>query len=372
MSEIKSNGVLNIANLVADLVLGDIYEHLPLARIPRHGNVLGLGTTTSADNGETVFVHQPGERETDIFKCCAHSGGTVPILPDDGNDHFPFVCFTDDQTGKGVPADLSQIQASPDWGLAEWVAAAIAQLDQPAPIYGLRVKTRWTRLVITVASKLCMAQTRRNPTAAAAARVDESIYDSLQHYYLAADDGALPPHMNYLGDHLNWECCGFYDTQPELGRITVPDADAHLHIHGLDAARLHGGHLHHEHPASSLLEITELHLYPLHHINYLSCDIAVSAVSFAAGELTFSIHNQGTMDVDNLGVDVVINDEYSSRRHLRVPWLSAQQSEDFTLNLDLPPGEHELQIVADPNQNIIEPEHLQNNNRYSGRIIAAG
>ena len=48
---------LTIANTVSDLILGDIQEHLPLERIPLEGDVLGLGTTTSVDNGELTFLH---------------------------------------------------------------------------------------------------------------------------------------------------------------------------------------------------------------------------------------------------------------------------------------------------------------------------
>ena len=42
---------LTIANTVSDLIKGDVREHLPLERIPLKGDVLGLGTTTSIDNG---------------------------------------------------------------------------------------------------------------------------------------------------------------------------------------------------------------------------------------------------------------------------------------------------------------------------------
>ena len=47
---------LTIANTVSDLIQGDVREHLPLERIPLKGDVLGLGTTTSIDNGELSFL----------------------------------------------------------------------------------------------------------------------------------------------------------------------------------------------------------------------------------------------------------------------------------------------------------------------------
>ena len=50
-----SEGIhLTIANTIVDLVQGDIKEHLPVARIPLEGDVLGMGTTTSTDNGELL------------------------------------------------------------------------------------------------------------------------------------------------------------------------------------------------------------------------------------------------------------------------------------------------------------------------------
>ena len=39
-----------VANTIADLIQGDVKEHLPLTAIPLIGDVLGMGTTTSIDN----------------------------------------------------------------------------------------------------------------------------------------------------------------------------------------------------------------------------------------------------------------------------------------------------------------------------------
>jgi len=48
-------GDLWIANTVSDLIEGDVQEHLPLEAIPLKGDVLGLGTTTSFENGSLQF-----------------------------------------------------------------------------------------------------------------------------------------------------------------------------------------------------------------------------------------------------------------------------------------------------------------------------
>ena len=73
---------LTIANSVSDLILGDIQEHLPFDRIPLKGDVLGLGTTTSVDNGELTFL-QDGDQASAIWRCVA-SDGSIRRLYDTG------------------------------------------------------------------------------------------------------------------------------------------------------------------------------------------------------------------------------------------------------------------------------------------------
>ena len=50
-------GHLWIANSITDPMEGDVRERLPLESIPLAGDVLGMGTTTSYDNGEFAFPH---------------------------------------------------------------------------------------------------------------------------------------------------------------------------------------------------------------------------------------------------------------------------------------------------------------------------
>ena len=57
---------LTIANTVSDLIQGDVREHLPLERIPLKGDVLGLGTTTSIDNGELSFLREGNQGFSDL------------------------------------------------------------------------------------------------------------------------------------------------------------------------------------------------------------------------------------------------------------------------------------------------------------------
>ena len=76
--------------------------------------------------------------------------------------------------------------------------------------------------MITVASKLCMGQQRRNMKVAASeagsSTAGQSIYDMLQHYRLAPQptEKTNDP-IRYLGRAMQWDCCGFFDTEPELG-----------------------------------------------------------------------------------------------------------------------------------------------------------
>jgi hypothetical protein len=367
-----------IANTVSDLIQGDVREHLPLERIPLSGDVLGLGTTTSLDNGELTFLQQEGAASTTIWKCEASSGGIRALRPGDGSGHFPYVCFSGDATALRTPlstAELAHLMTPAGQPLQELVGEAIARLRgegrlAEAPIYGLRLLARWQSLVITVASKLCMGQQRRNTaiarSAASEATAAQSIYQLLQHYRLAAHDPGDPADpIRYLGASLQWECCGFYDTDPEQGRVTVPQRGAHLHLHGCSTDLRHGGHLHHEHPGSQLAELERLVLYPLQRIHSLASDLGVEELRFEAGAAQFRVVNRGALDVSDVGVAVVVDDRYSSHRYLRLPWLAAGDAETFTVPLELVPGHHRLEVIADPQLEILERPELQANNRLA-------
>ena len=361
-----------IANTVRDLIQGDVREHLPLERIPLEGDVLGLGTTTSLDNGELTFLQQQGGHTT-IWKCEASSGGIRALRPGDGSGHFPYVCFSGDATALRTPVDLAALGTTAGRPLQELVAAAIERLGRDgtlpqAPIYGLRLLARWQGLVITVASKLCMGQQRRNTaiarSAVSEATAEKSIYQLLQHYRLAPHDPGDPADpIRYLGASLQWECCGFYDTDPEQGRVTVPLPGAHLHLHGCSTDLRHGGHLHHEHPESRLGRLERLVLYPLERIHSLASDLGVEELRYGEGRVQFRVVNRGALDVSDVGVAVVVDDRYSSHRYLRLPWLDAGGQEAFTVPLDLAPGRHRLEVIADPQLEILERPELQANNR---------
>jgi hypothetical protein len=367
-----------IANTVSDLIQGDVREHLPLERIPLSGDVLGLGTTTSLDNGELTFLQQEGAASTTIWKCEASSGGIRALRPGDGSGHFPYVCFSGDATALRTPlstAELAHLMTPAGQPLQELVGEAIARLRgegrlAEAPIYGLRLLARWQSLVITVASKLCMGQQRRNTaiarSASSEATAAQSIYQLLQHYRLAAHDPGDPADpIRYLGASLQWECCGFFDTDPEQGRVTVPQRGAHLHLHGCSTDLRHGGHLHHEHPGSQLAELERLVLYPLQRIHSLASDLGVEELRFEAGAAQFRVVNRGALDVSDVGVAVVVDDRYSSHRYLRLPWLAAGDAETFTVPLELVPGRHRLEVIADPHLEILERPELQANNRLA-------
>jgi len=365
-------GDLWIANTVTDLIQGDVQEHLPLDQIPLQGDVLGLGTTTSIDNGELTFLAN-GAGDTTIWQCRASDGGIHALKRGDRNAHFPYVCFSGDVSALRVlvdPVELRDLDGQP---LQELVAAAITRLRgegrlAEAPIYGLRAELEWHSLVITVASKLCMGQQRRNTAIAqsdvSASTAGRSIYELLQHYRLAEQDPGDPQDpIRYLGRSLHWDCCGFFDTDPTSGRVTVPVEGAHLHLHGCSTDLRYGGHLHHEHSGTSLRAVKRLVLYPLQQLHQLASDLAIEALSVQSGVARFSVVNRGAMDVSDVGVAVVVNDRYSSHRYLRLPWLNAGEREQFSVPLELPAGSHRLEVIADPERCILEADGLQANNR---------
>ncbi|MEB3307753.1 MAG: CARDB domain-containing protein [Cyanobacteriota bacterium] len=361
-----------IANTITDLIQGDVHEHLPLERIPLKGDVLGLGTTTSLDNGELTFLHNPEDGDTTIWKCQASDGGVRALHPGDGSSHFPYVCFSSDASSVRTPVDVASLGDVEGEPLQNLVGEAIARLCgeqclEEAPIYGVRLVSEWTSLVITVASKLCMGQQRRNLAVATNASstdtASRNIYQLLQHYRLAEmDPGAPDDPIRYLGRSLQWDCCGFYDTSPASGRVTVPDPMAHLHLHGCSTDLRHGGHLHHEHPGTRLKKLNTLVIYPLKQLHQLGSDLGVGNLSFADGQARFTITNHGTMDVSDVGVAVVVDDRYSNHRYLRIPWLAAGGSETFEVPLNLLSGPHRLEVIADPEHQIIEAEADRFNN----------
>ena len=363
---------LTIANTVSDLIQGDVREHLPLERIPLQGDVLGLGTTTSIDNGELTFLQDSASLSA-IWRCVAHDGSIIRLSPGDGSGHFPYVCFTRDATSLRRPATLDALGPMENRPLQTLVAEAIAQGQrsgtlESAPIYGVRMLTHWHDLVITVASKLCMGQQRRNmkvaTSEAGASTAGQSIYDMLQHYRLSPlpVENSNDP-IRYLGRAMQWDCCGFFDTEPELGRVTVPQPGAHLHLHGCSTDLAYGGHLHHEHASTRLKQLERLWLYPLQSVISLGSDMAIENLSYDNGSVRFRVVNAGEMDVSDVGVAVVINDRYSTRRYIRIPWLSAGDDEEFTVSLPLPTGKQVITVIADPEEIVIEAENRRSNNR---------
>lgn len=363
---------LTIANTVSDLIQGDIREHLPLERIPLQGDVLGLGTTTSVDNGELTFLQNSASTSA-IWRCVAHDGSIIELSPGDGSGHFPYVCFTRDASNLRRPVAIESLGPTENVPLQTLVAEAITQGQragtlESAPIYGVRMLTHWHELVITVASKLCVGQQRRNmkvaTSEAGTSTSGQSIYDMLQHYRLSPEpvETSNDP-IRYLGRAMHWDCCGFFDTEPELGRVTVPQPGAHLHLHGCSTDLSYGGHLHHEHASTRLKQLERLWLYPLQSLSSLGSDMAIEDLNYDNGMIRFRVVNAGEMDVSDVGVAVVINDRYSSRRYIRIPWLSAGEHEDFTVELPLASGKQLITVIADPEEIVIEAENGRNNNR---------
>lgn len=272
-----------------------------------------------------------------------------------------------------MPAELLADAAGAP--LQQTIGRAIAAMTtsgslEEAPLYGLRLVSLWQSLVIKVASKLCMGQLRRNEglarleaLAGGEAGVGASIYDRLPHFRLSAEDPGDPGDpVRWLGRSLHWDCCGFYDSQPQLGRVTVPAAGAHPHLHGCSTDLRHGGHLHHEHPGSCLMELERLVPYPLRSIHTMVSDLAVGELAFSGGELRFTVVNEGSLDASDVGVAVVIDDRYSDHRYLHLPWLGDGEGERVRMPLSLEPGRHRLEVIVDPQQRILEQEERRGNN----------
>jgi len=60
---------------------------------------------------------------------------------------------------------------------------------------------------------------------------------------------------------------------------------------------------------------------------------------------------------------VVPDNRYSERQYLRLPWLAAGESENFTVVLSLTSGVHQVLVAVDPSGDIIEPQEDRKNNQ---------
>ena len=65
---------------------------------------------------------------------------------------------------------------------------------------------------------------------------------------------------------------------------------------------------------------------------------------------------------------VVVDDRYSDHRFLRIPWMEAGGEERFSMTLGVDAGEHDLAVIVDPQQQVIEPQSTRANNRMDRRI----
>ncbi|WP_338442395.1 hypothetical protein VZG28_05355 [Synechococcus elongatus IITB4] len=345
---------LTVANTITALIQGDISEHYPIRQIPLQGEVIGLGTTTEIDNGELCFLPEGGI--TAIYKGDPEAGAA--ILQDPGSEliHFPYVCFTSNGSGLGIPIDTAQLP-SVEAGLQAIIAAAIAQIDSPADYFGVRLQAHWHTLVVTVAAKLCLWQRRRLVRDSQ----EDNVYESLKHFYFA--DQAGDPLHHFLGPAPTWNLSGFYARHPEMGLVTVPRANAHLHIHGCSSDLRFAGHVHHEHPNTQLVSFKELILYPISAVEVLKADLAIENLRIESDWLHFSVMNQGRMDVSNADVAIVVNNSYRGHRALRLPWLAQGDRENLAYpiaKLPLRPGENFIEVIANPDQTILEDDRNDN------------
>ncbi|WP_330204179.1 CARDB domain-containing protein [Cyanobacterium sp. DS4] len=354
---------LFVANTITDLILGDIDEHLPINRIPLSGTVLGLGTTTATDNGELVFLPNFEQNKTSIYKCNPTDGKTYSLSPTSEVDHFPYVCFTNDIDEEGIEIDVSNFNIT-NSSLTEIITQSINQCGVKASYYGVYIKSIWSSVVLTIASKLCLWQWARmkNFVSDEIFSAEDNIYTSLQHFYCADQEQTDNP-MKYLGKANSWQLIGMYASEPKTGLVTVPQPNQNLHIHGICTEKNWGGHVHHEHKMSKLLRIDSLIIYPLQEVEVIESDLTIKDAVWLDDNLVFTVVNQGLLDVSNLQIHIVPNNQYSSYIGCRIPWLSAGNSFQFNIPKDqikLKTGKNLINIIADPDNLILEAN--ENNN----------
>ena len=67
--------------------------------------------------------------------------------------------------------------------------------------------------------------------------------------------------------------------------------------------------------------------------------------------------------MSDVGVAVVVDDRFSDHPYLQIPWMSAGASESYSPAWPLPPGQHSIAVIADPQELVIEPQNRRQNNR---------
>ena len=109
-------------------------------------------------------------------------------------------------------------------------------------------------------------------------------------------------------------------------------------------------------------------LYPLQSIESLCSDLAINHLNYEKGQIQFSVTNAGALDVSDVGVAVIVNDRFSDHRYLQIPWMNAGASESYSLAWQLPPGQHSISVIADPQELVIEPQNRRQNNRMDLKV----
>ena len=72
--------------------------------------------------------------------------------------------------------------------------------------------------------------------------------------------------------------------------------------------------------------------------------------------------------MSDVGVAVVVDDRFSDHRYLQIPWMNAGASESYSLSWPLPPGEHSIAVIPDPQELVIEPRNRRQNNRMDLKV----
>jgi hypothetical protein len=111
-------------------------------------------------------------------------------------------------------------------------------------------------------------------------------------------------------------------------------------------------------------------LYPLTTLHTMASDLAVHELAFDAGELRFTLRNDGSLDASDVGVAVVIDDRYSDHRYLHLPWLGAGEGERVRMPLILSPGRHRVEVIVDPERRILEEQDRRDNNRQVLELVS--
>lgn len=320
-----SLGTAYVYNTVADLLAGDLWDvaspdqvFADLSSVQGDWPVNGVGTTAlEARNGEVIAAGSAGAPE--LVWADPHFPPAVRTLSD---EPIPFV-----GVAAGNPASMISAEADPGRPIHEQILELAREHN--LAFASIRVEGRFAPVSYSVAHNLLKQGTPlTDPT------VDKAPFQ----LFFTAEASA------------EWQLSGFYAAAANIQEL-VSVRGAPVHLHGFQLDRSRAGHI-----GSAMVENAVIRLYPLAAPTVMESDLTVRNVSFADGQVSLEVLNQGAGTVTRTTVQGRAADAVVFQAEL-VDLVSGQAQ-----TVAVPIGElsRELILEVDPFNDVLESDEFNN------------